>query len=129
MDKVGLKIEELGFPSKTIGKNHKVFLRKPKQICVKLHSYRWKSKLVDKKKNWKQFAGLWIQHNTGYDGGCIESAALWVVPMLKSISNLKTLFEVIGLAIVKLTSTFPEFYVMFYSARACIYTEQTTRTS
>ena len=43
-----------------------VFLKKPKQICVKLHGYKrktfllsWKrSELVDKKKNWEQFSGL-----------------------------------------------------------------------
>ena len=45
--------------------------------------------------------------------------------MLKSISDLKTLFEVMALVIVKSTSTFPAFYVMFYSFRAYIYTEQT----
>ena len=52
------EIEGVGFSPKTIGKNHKVFLRKPKQICVKLYRYKSKSKLVDEKKNWKQFAGL-----------------------------------------------------------------------
>ena len=34
--------------------------------------------------------------------------------MLKSISDLKTLFEVMALVIVKLTSTFPAFYVIFF---------------
>ena len=35
-------------------------------------------------------------------------------PTLKSISDLKTLFEMMGLLIVKSTSNFPEFYVLFY---------------
>ena len=55
---VSSEIEGVRFSSKTKGKNHKVFLRKPKQICVKLYRYKSKSKLVDEKKNWKQFAGL-----------------------------------------------------------------------
>ena len=41
--------------------------------------YKWKSKLLYEKKKWKQFAGLWMLQNTGYDGECIESAPLWVV--------------------------------------------------
>ena len=60
-----------------MGKNRKFFLRKPKQICVNLHRYKFKkilvswkpSELVDEKKNWEQFADLWILHKTGYDGG------------------------------------------------------------
>ena len=104
----------MGFSSKTTGKKHKVFLRKPKQICVTLHRYKWKSKLVDEKKNWKQFAGFWILHNIGYDGECIESSPLWVVPNAQICKWFKTLFEVMGLVIVKSTSTFFAFYVMFY---------------
>ena len=51
-----------------MGKNHKVFLRKPKQIlfwiCVKLHGNKWKAVPArwkaeqagceDEKKNWEQ---------------------------------------------------------------------------
>ena len=36
--------------------------------------------LVDEKKNWKQFASLWILQNPGYDEGCIESVPSWVAP-------------------------------------------------
>ena len=88
---VSSEIDGVGFPSKTIGKNYKVFLRKPKQISVKLHMYKWKSKMVDEKKNWKQFAGLWILHNTGYDGRCIESTPLWVVPNAQVYKWLKNI--------------------------------------
>ena len=44
-----------------------------------------------KKKNWKHFAGLWIQHNTGYNGGRIESAPLWVVPYAQVYKWLKNI--------------------------------------
>ena len=47
--------------------------------------------LVDEKKNLKQFAGLWILHNSGYDGGCIESAPLWVVPKAQVFKWLKNI--------------------------------------
>ena len=47
--------------------------------------------------------------------------------MFKLISDLKTLFEVMTLVNVKSTSTFPAFYVMFYSFRTCIYTKQTNK--
>ena len=47
--------------------------------------------------------------------------------MLKSISDLKTLFEVMALVIVKSTSTLPAFYVMFYSCRACIHLYRTNK--
>ena len=77
---ISSEIDGVGFPSKAIGKNHKVFLRKPKQICVKLLRYKLKSELVDEKENWKQFAGFRILHNTGYDWGCIKIAPLWLVP-------------------------------------------------
>ena len=126
---VSSEIDGVGFPSKTIGKNYKVFLRKPKQISVKLHMYKWKSKMVDEKKNWKQFAGLWILHNTGYDRGCIESAPLRVVPNAQAYKWLKNIAWNNGIGIVKSTSTFPAFYVIFYSFKACIYTDQTRRRS
>ena len=121
---VSSEIDGVGFPSKTIGKNHKVFLRKPEQICVKLHMYKWKSKMVDEKKNWKQFAVLRILHNTGYDRGCIESAPLWVVPNAQAYKCLKDIAWNNGIGIVKSTSTFPAFYVIFYSFKVCIYTDQ-----
>ena len=87
---------------------------------MELHRYksekilvRWKrSDLVDEKKNWGQFADLWILHNKGYDEGYIENAALWYNPTLKSMSDLEKLFEVMGLVIVKSISTFPPFYVL-----------------
>ena len=47
--------------------------------------------LVDEKKNLKQFAGLWILHNTGYDGGCIESTPLWVVSNAQVFKWLKNI--------------------------------------
>ena len=89
---------------------------------MKKQAGRWK-------KNWKQFAGLWILHNSSYDGGCIENATLLVVPNAQVYKWLKKLFEVMALVIVKPTSTFPAFYVKFYSFRAGICTEQTTRRS
>ena len=63
--------------SKTLVKNHTFFLKKSRQIRVELHRYKWKkflvswkwSELVDEKKNWEQFADLWILYDTGYDGG------------------------------------------------------------
>ena len=39
-----------GIPSKTIGKNHKVFIRKPKQVRVKSHGNRWKTFLARRKR-------------------------------------------------------------------------------
>ena len=36
-------IKWVGFPSRTMRKNHKDFLGNPKQICVKLYGIKWKT--------------------------------------------------------------------------------------
>ena len=114
--KWGIKL--VGFPSKKHGKNHKVLLRKPKQIRVKLHGNKWKPLLaswkrseLDVKTKRKTRSSLWILPNTGYYGGCIESFPLWVrLPYLNSASELQKLLEVMGFVIIKSTSTFTTFY-------------------
>ena len=104
----------------------KVFWRNPKQICVKLHRYKWKSKLVDENKNWKQFAVLWILHNTGYDGGCIESASLLVVPNAQFYKWLKNIVWSNGIGCCLINFYFHCILcdVFINSFRTCIYTEQ-----
>ena len=70
-------IKWVGFPPKSMGKNHKDFLRNPKQVCMKLHRIKWKtfglanwkqSELdVKMKKKWQELVNIYLLHNTGYD--------------------------------------------------------------
>ena len=50
----------------------------------------------------KTGSSLWSLHNTGYDGGCIESTSCgWEDPTHKFASELQNLFKVMGWVIVK----------------------------
>ena len=70
------------FPSKTMGKNHKDFLRNLKQICVKLHGINWKifrlaswkQSELDVKMKRKTGSSLWI--SAWYWLWCTESIPL-----------------------------------------------------
>ena len=79
----GIKWER--FPPKTMGKNHRVFLRKPKQTRVQLQGDKWKTFLAKRKRSElgekmkrKTSGSLWILYNTSHGGGCIESKSLGV---------------------------------------------------
>ena len=130
-----------------MGKNHKIFLRKSKQIRVKLHGNKWKTFLARRKRReldrkMKRKTGHWQQLEYCIILVMMEDAysvshCRWGYPNLKSASELQKLFEVMVLVIVKSTSTFTACInvtwhgnsasVMFhkYSFRACIYTKQT----
>ena len=94
----------MGFASKTMEKKQKDYLRKPKQISVKLQGNKWKTfglaswkwSKLDVKMKRKTGSSLSILHNTGYDALGI-SPSRWANPILKSAKELQKLFEVMGL--------------------------------